>query len=192
MIDIINKIVSTYRRNKLYGSFGAIGSNCNIIAPDILSFPQKIEIGSYTTVLDHARIQSYSYLTGIDSKICIGSHCYLGYYLSILAGADVIIHDGVLMASNILISSESHGVNLEDDKYYMDQPLICKSVEIGEGCWIGEKATILGGVKIGAKCVIGANSVVTHDVPDYSIAVGNPARVIKKWNFEKHEWKKVD
>ena len=55
-----------------------------------------------------------------------------------------------------------------------------------------ESNNIGGGVKIGTKCVIGANSVVTHDVPDYSIAVGSPARVIKRWSFEKHEWEKVD
>ena len=172
--------------------YGSIGRNSHIYNPYVISPSQNLYIGDDTTILDFARIQSYSYLTGIESKIYIGSHCYLGYYLSILAGADVIIHDGVLMASNILISSESHGVNPEDDKYYMDQSLICKPVEIGEGCWIGEKATILGGVKIGTKCVIGANSVVTHDVPDYSIAVGSPARVIKRWSFEKHEWEKVD
>ena len=62
------------------------------------------------------------------------------------------------------------------------------SVEIGEGSWIGTKAVIVGDVKIGRHCVIGAGSVVTKDVPDYSIVVGSPAKVIKHYDFTKGEW----
>ena len=64
-------------------------------------------------------------------------------------------------------------------------------ITVGDNCWIGEKTTILPGVNIGKGCVIGAMSVVTKDIPDYSIAAGNPARVIKRYDFEAHEWKKV-
>lgn len=62
-------------------------------------------------------------------------------------------------------------------------------IVIGEDCWIGSNVTILGGVKIGNGCVIGAGSIVTKNIPDYSVAVGNPARVIKnrKEGHEYHE-----
>ena len=73
----------------------------------------------------------------------------------------------------------------------MSQPLIGKKVTIGDGCWIGEKVIVLPGVTIGEKSVIGGGSVVTKDVPSYAIAVGNPARVIKKYNFETHKWENV-
>ena len=63
-------------------------------------------------------------------------------------------------------------------------------VRIGSGSWIGENACILG-VIIGKQCVIGANSVVTKDIPDYSVAVGIPAKVIKKYNFETQQWERV-
>jgi acetyltransferase-like isoleucine patch superfamily enzyme len=61
---------------------------------------------------------------------------------------------------------------------------------IGEGSWLGENVCVIG-ASIGKHCVIGANSVVTKDIPDYSVAVGIPAKVIKKYNFNKCEWEKI-
>jgi acetyltransferase-like isoleucine patch superfamily enzyme len=63
-------------------------------------------------------------------------------------------------------------------------------VRIEKGCWIGEKVIILPGVNIGKRSIIGAGSVVTKSIPEYSIAVGNPARVIKTWNKDKKQWVK--
>lgn len=95
---------------------------------------------------------------------------------------------GTLVASDVLIASENHSIDPLADKYYKDQELVSKAVTIGSGCWIGEKAVILPGVTIGDKCVIGAGSIVTKDVPDFCMAVGNPAKVIKKFDKEKRSW----
>ena len=65
-------------------------------------------------------------------------------------------------------------------------------VFIGEGSWIGEKVCILSGVSIGKKCIIGAGSVVTKSIPSYSIAAGNPAKVLKVYNFESKRWEKYN
>lgn len=62
---------------------------------------------------------------------------------------------------------------------------------IGDGTWIGTNVVIVGNIHIGKNCVIGANSVVTKDIPDYSVAVGIPAKVIRKYDFEKKEWIKI-
>lgn len=64
-------------------------------------------------------------------------------------------------------------------------------VIIGEGSWLGTNVVVVGKVRIGKHCVIGANSVVTKDIPDYSVAVGIPAKVIKKYDFANEEWVKV-
>ena len=72
------------------------------------------------------------------------------------------------------------------DPYDLDV-LTCKPVEIGDYAWIGAGATVLPGVRVGQHAVIGAASVVTKDVPDYAVAVGNPARVIKMLDKEKIE-----
>jgi acetyltransferase-like isoleucine patch superfamily enzyme len=66
-----------------------------------------------------------------------------------------------------------------------------KPIEIGEGAWIGANATIVSGVTIGKNVVIGANSVVTKDIPDYSVAIGIPAKVIKKYNHKTNTWQLV-
>ena len=93
-----------------------------------------------------------------------------------------------MIASNVLISSENHGINPELNIPYMRQNLTSNSVSIGDGCWIGEKVIILPGVDIGKKSIVGAGAVVTKSIPDYSIAVGNPARVIKRYDFTKNSW----
>ena len=168
--------------------FKNFGANSVLYKPLIINPRSDICIGNNTTILKGTRMQVYNDLTHIEAKLEIGNHCYIGYNNVFLAGGDIILEDGVLMASNILVSSENHSTNPEDTRYYMDQKLECKSVRIGEGSWIGENCKILPGVSIGKKCVIGAGSVVTKSIPDYCIAVGSPAIVIKRYNFEKHEW----
>ena len=65
-------------------------------------------------------------------------------------------------------------------------------VLIGDDTWIGTNVVIAGTIKIGKHCVIGANAVVTHNVPDYCVVVGNPARIIKKYNTESNQWERVE
>ena len=102
----------------------------------------------------------------------------------------VEIGKDTIFASDVLITSENHGMNPESNIPYHAQPLSTGEVTIGQGCWIGEKVSIIsgGGVRIGDKCIIAAGAVVTKDIPDYSIAGGIPARVIKRYDFEKHMW----
>ena len=66
-----------------------------------------------------------------------------------------------------------------------------QEVSIGGGSYIGINAVIVGNVKIGNHCVIGANSVVTKDVPDYCVAVGSPAKILKRYNFETQLWEPI-
>lgn len=172
-------------------SFSNFGQTSVIHHPAIITEQQNISIGNGTTILNNSRLQIYNYLTGKDSTITIGDNCYIGYRFSALAGGNIKIGNNVLIASDVLITSENHGTDPECKTPYMDQPLICQDVTIDNGCWIGEKVTILPGVTIGEKCIIGANSVVTKSLPSYTIAAGSPARIIKTYNFETHQWEKV-
>lgn len=95
-------------------------------------------------------------------------------------GAGITIGDHAGIAANVQLLSNNH------DPYDLDV-LTCKPVEIGDYAWIGAGATVLPGVRVGRHAVIGAASVVTKDVPDYAVAVGNPARVIKMLDKEKIE-----
>ena len=173
-------------------SFGKFGNNSILYKPLCIRGKKDIFIGDNTTILNGVRIQTYNDITGLESKVIFGDNCYIGYNNTFLAGADIVLEKGVLMASNILISSENHSNNPEEATYFMDQPLICSPVRIGEGTWVGERVCILPGVSIGKKCVIGAGSIVTKSVPDYSIVIGSPAKVIKHYNFRTHEWEKCN
>ena len=148
-------------------------------------------MGENTTILSNNRLNVYNNLTGLKSKLILGNNCYIGFNFSALCGENITIGNEVLIASNVFISSENHGMNPESQMPYMDQPLECKPVTIDDGTWIDEKVCILSGVTIGKKCIIGAGAVVNKSIPDYSIAAGVPAKVIKKYNYKTHSWEKV-
>jgi acetyltransferase-like isoleucine patch superfamily enzyme len=103
------------------------------------------------------------------------------------------IGDDVLVASNVYISDSSHGGykgDLHSDPRTApnDRPLTAEPIHIGNKVWIGEGAMILPGANIGDGAIIGAGAVVTKNIPAYSIAVGNPAKVIKVFDFEISQW----
>jgi acetyltransferase-like isoleucine patch superfamily enzyme len=148
---------------------------------DILPFNQ-FEIGSKSIIEDFATINN-----GVGD-VFIGDHTIIGLGNVIIG--PVKIGNGVMLAQNIVVSGLNHGY---EDIYTSpsDQPVSTKQIIIQDDVWIGANAVITAGVTIGKHAVIGAGSVVTKDVPDYSIAVGNPAKVIKQYNSETKTWEKI-
>lgn len=140
-------------------------------------------------ILDHVRMWNVS---GDDRvRITIGENTGIGYRCTVLAGADVSIGNNVAIASDVFITSGSHGIDAESDICYGCQPYVGKAVVIGDNAWLGEKVCVMQGVSVGKYSIVGAGAIVTKSIPDYCIAVGNPAKVIKKYNFESHSWEKV-
>lgn len=123
--------------------------------------------------------------------ITIGKDCYIVDNFTALSGTHIEIGSDTLIASNVSIIAENHGINPECGVRYGNQELTGNSISIGNNCWIGEKVTILQGVSIGQWSIIGAGAVVTKNIPEYSIAVGNPARVIKRYDFDTHKWNSI-
>lgn len=199
-IKLYNKIKRAYNSRLVDESLKKLaykGDGIRVCMPFQFNELPSISIGDNTTILSNSRISIYNQGGDVidDHKklyVSIGKNCYIGSYFSLLVAETIEIEDNVLIASHVMITSENHGINPESDIPYMDQPLNSCPVKIGEGTWIGEKAVILPGVIIGKKCVVGAASVVTKNIPDYSIAVGNPARVIKRYDFIKHGWFEID
>lgn len=124
-----------------------------------------------------------------NGGIIIGDRVSANRRITIYCADSVKIGNDVLLGSDILITDNNHGMNPQAEEY-INQPLTYSPTEIGDGCWIGEQVCILSGVKIGKKSIVAAGSVVTKDIPDYCIAAGSPAKVIKHWNFEKKIWEK--
>lgn len=123
----------------------------------------------------------------IKPMLIMGNGCNLGQYNHITAVNKIIIGDNLLTGRFVLITDNSHGNFFQDELTIRpsDRPVVSKgSVVIGDNVWIGDKVSILPGVQIGEGCIIAANSVVTHDIPPFSMAAGNPARVIKHENLQ--------
>lgn len=133
----------------------------------------------------------------INKKLIIGFNCKMGDNVHIVATEKVIIGDNCLMASKVFISDTSHGeyksnsIDSSPEVSPDERPLKTKPVHIGNNVWIGENVCVLLGVSIGHGCIIGANSVVNHDIPNNCIVVGTPAKVIKKWNYSISKWEDV-
>jgi len=112
----------------------------------------------------------------IGDNTIIGDHCHLGATEFIHIGKDV------LFGRFVLVSDHSHGSpgDLESRIPPFERPLVSKGgISIGDRVWVGDKVSILSGVTIGESAIIGANSVVTKDVPAFSVVAGIPAKVIK-------------
>ncbi len=121
---------------------------------------------------------------GIYTKV--GEHFYASFNFTVLDCAPVTIGDDVFFGPNCTIATPMHPLLPEEralrpneDGVLYDQEY-AKPITVGNGCWICSNVNICGGVTIGEGCVIGAGSVVTRDIPPYSIAAGNPCKVIRK------------
>lgn len=123
-----------------------------------------------------------------DPKIIIGNRVTATADLQIAAVRQVVIEDDVMFASNVHINDSSHGYQNANDPYKYQELFKIAPILIRKGCWIGQNVVILSGVTIGELSIIGANSVVTGSIPARCIALGNPARVIKKWDESSQEW----
>ena len=123
-----------------------------------------------------------------DSKIEIGHRVTATGGLQISSLRKIIIEDDVMFASNVFINDALHGYKNATDPYKYQQLWKIKPIVIKMGSWIGQNVVILPGVTVGELSIVGANSVVTKSVPDKCIAIGSPARVIKKWEESTHCW----
>ena len=187
IIKDIAKLILSYMFNPFsLMRMGKVGKWVDVRRGLIVNSPKNIFIGNHVKIDRMSRLSSYE-----GGNITIEDDCYIGQFFTIMAGGNVTIKRDTLIASYVAVIGENHGMNPEIGVKYGKQPLIKQNVEIGENCWIGEKVVILPNVTIGDWCIIGACSVVNKSIPSYSIAVGNPAKVIKRYNFETHNWERV-
>lgn len=147
-------------------------------------FPyNEFNLGARSVIEDFATINN-----GVGNvNIGYGSFIGLG---NVIIGP-VNIGNNVILAQNIVVSGLNHGyedVNIPPSQ----QKTQTKQITISDDVWIGANSVITAGVTLGKHCVIGAGSVVTKDIPPFTVAVGNPARIIKTYNPESEAWEKND
>lgn len=179
------------KRNGLYtiwirNFLGEVGEKSRFERPLLLQGGghHHIKIGS-STVIGHHTVLGCWVRYGkehYNPVIMIGNNCSFGEYCHITAVEKITIGDGLLTGRFVYIGDNSHGgLSIEGVEIPpAHRRLTSKGeVRIGRNVWLGDKVSIFGGVTIGDNVIIGAGSIVTHDIPSNSLAIGSPAKVVK-------------
>jgi len=136
-----------------------------------------ITLGNKVTIREYAWIQLTSHLNKPGHSLFIGDNTYIGPFAKIGAAAKVTIGRQCQFGPSLTLIAEEHDFDRGD--LIINQGVSRAGISIGDDCWFGTGVTVLDGVTVGRGCVIGANSLVTKDIADFSIAIGSPARVIR-------------
>lgn len=137
---------------------------------------------------DYSIIEDFSCINNAVGEISIGHHTRIGLHNTIIGPVHIGNH--VNLAQGVVVSGLNHNYQTIDT-LISKQGVSTSTVTIKDDVWIGANATITAGVTIGKHVIVGAGSVVTKDVPDYCVIAGNPARIIKRYNFQTNTWNKV-
>jgi acetyltransferase-like isoleucine patch superfamily enzyme len=148
---------------------------------DVLPF-NKFVLGNKSTV------ESFSTINNGVGDVIIGYNTLIG--MSNVIIGPVTIGNNVIFAQNIVASGLNHEYN-DVTLPICDQKILVAEIIIEDECWIAANAVITAGVTIGKHSVVAGGSVVTKSIPPYSVAAGNPAKVIKQYNFETKKWERV-
>jgi len=161
------------------GSFASFGPRSVLQPPIRLVGEGSIAIGSDVWVGPGSWLQSLSPEPGV--ALHIGDGTSIAGNVVISAARSVRLGRKVLLARGVYISDHTHRYD-DTSRPILEQGIErMEPVEIGDGAWLGENVVVCPGVRIGRGAVVGANAVVTEDVPDFSLAVGAPARVVRRF-----------
>ena len=149
----------------------------------------KVSLGENCRLLCWDQYHSGNTIQSLNPNLVIGNNFRATRNLTIQCAGNIIIGDNVLVASDVFIINYNHGLDPITDNY-LNNNLEVNEIKIEDGVWIGNSVIILPGVKIGKKSIIGAGSVVCKSIPDYCVAVGNPARIIKRYDHSSNIWRK--
>lgn len=180
-IQLSASTTPTNSRGKRFGAFGE--GSLIMWKPTTIFNEQYIQIGSNTLIgpdisLSAGMVPGQECIT--NPVVKIGDRCLIGRGSGIVGHFSIEIGNDVWTGHNVYITDQNHGyVDVTRPISQQSQPE--RAVRIGDGSWLGFGSVVLPGVNIGEHCVIGANSVVTRDIPSFSVAVGVPAQVIKRY-----------
>lgn len=164
----------------------SIGDNVNIGPGSLLVAQTYYPTETMQHPNEHRPIQHFS------PQLRIGHRVTATGNLTLSALQEVVIGDDVMFAANVMVADGMHGFANANEPYKYQPMWRIAPVRIERGCWIGQNVVVMPGVTIGEFSIIGANSVVTQSVPARSIAIGAPARVIKRWDERKQCWSSAE
>lgn len=172
--------------------FQDIGEGCLIRKPLFIT-PEFIQLGDGVIIWDNARIEAISNYGGVsfNPKIILKNGVSIQQRCHITAAGELIIGENSIISFDVMIQDTDHEYK-NIDTPVAEQPLIVTKTVIGKNCFIGSGAKLQAGTILGNNCVVGANSVVRGEYPDYSVIVGIPARIIKRYNKATGKWAKTE
>ncbi len=167
--------------------FGHYGSNVRVISPVAIEGARNIYLGDNVLVAAQSCLAAVPLTGEVRPRLEIGAGSMIGRFNHIYATGGITLGKHVLTANNVYISDNLHGYR-NPDVPVMQQPIVQKRhVVIGDGTWIGQNACVIG-ARVGRHCVVGANAVVTQDVPDHCVVVGAPAVIIRRFDPRLGAW----
>ena len=180
---IANSLSILYQCSKWSPRFEKFGFRSRLDRPDVLTNCAQIRIGKNVRIWKGSRIEAVGAARGPAPKIEIGDNTaiHLGFHCG--AAESVKIGKDVLIAGRVYITDHDHAFDDPAKPVRWADGLVSKLVVIEDGVWLGEGCVVLKGVTVGKRSVVGANAVVTKDVPPGVVVGGIPARVIKKIDF---------
>ncbi len=160
--------------------------------PEIYS-PEHIELGDGVRIGNNVRLQAITAHNdqAFTPQLRLGRRTSLENNCTITCNNLVELGEDVMVAGNVFISDHEHQYQDRDHPIQAQDLTTGGRVVIGAGSHIGQNVCIFGNVSIGEHSVIGAGSVVTRDIPAYSVAVGAPARVVRQFDAESGEWRRL-
>lgn len=186
-----NKVKAKMFTVLLSKCFFAISKKTTIIPPFRFRNLSQIQLGNHVTINQNCWVQVLKSKNGNKRpKIIIKDYASIGMNATISAAKLIVIEENVFTAPNVYISD--HGHEYRDVNIPIARQGIRKiaAVRIGANSWLGQNTVILPGVSIGMHCIIGANSVVNSNIPDYCVAAGVPAKLISRYNQKTACWEK--
>lgn len=179
------------RRLKSAGRGVTLGHNVSVYGPHCIA------LGDGVVIAPHVILRA---LTGypwsdppqtFTPEVTLGKRVFMNSFCEISAANKVVLEDDVLVGNGCYITDNAHEY-VDVDRSPREQPVrITGEIIIRERTWLSANVVVVGDVRIGRHCVIGANAVVNCDIPDYSLAVGIPARVVKRYDPEAGAWRGV-
>lgn len=173
--------------------YQSFGKNSLVESPDRVIGKKYISIGKNVRILHHIRMEAVDRWGDkrFTPAIQIGDNVSIGQNFHVVATDKLIIGANTTISGNVLITDNNHEYE-EIGTHVLEQPLKSEKTEVGENCFIGYGAVIQAGTVLGKQCIVGSNAVVRGKFEDYSVLVGVPAKVVKKYNVETEVWEKVN
>ncbi len=175
---------------RLVTSNRKIGTNIYIDPSVILIGIENIQIGDYSLLSEGVWL-NVNHRDNRQKKIIIGNNCHIGKSNYFSAGPLIILKDYCFTGIDCQFLGCGHKIDSPFTPYRFSGLSEGKTIEVGVNCWLTTSVTIMEGVKIGHGSIIGARSLVVDDIPPFSIAVGNPCKVIKRFSFKTNKWVRI-